>query len=634
MSADTHTPDAPQPDAPAPHPPRRCARWPNLLILLAVILIGWGVWQARSGETARAVDPAEVLVPGSAKGFNLLFVTLDTTRVDRLGCYGYAQAHTPTIDSLAAHGVRFDDAVTSVPLTLPSHSVMMTGKYPPALGVRDNGQHLPDHTVTLAEILSTNGYATAAFVGAFVLDGRWGISQGFETFDFRSNLSTRIAADSLTAERPADAVAKSALDWLKQRQASGDARPFFMWVHFFDPHYPYESPLVSLPGLENRPYDAEIAMADAQLKRLLERLRETNELDKTLIVFVTDHGEGFYEKDEAYHGIFLYESTLHTALILSNPQLFRGPCRVTDRVVGTVDLTPTILELLAVQSNVAFDGRSLRAPLDADRAIYIETEFPLANGCAALYGLRRHTDKYINAPRAEYYDLRADPQENDNLYSPSVAVIAKLHAQLATMLQSWSSQGGGEIVEQTPEDLQELQNLGYIGKRAEHGDALPDPKDHIHVINKITEVLHLRAAGQLDAALALAEEVAAESEGWSAPIHFQAQIYEQLGRLSDSARVLLEQARRFPSDKSWYDYAIALYKLKDYEECIAIIDREVLPRDPKLGAAHLLRGESLLGLQRPAEALTACEEALRNDAERLGSRVTDCIRKAREQTSK
>ncbi|MCB9865976.1 MAG: sulfatase-like hydrolase/transferase [Phycisphaerales bacterium] len=620
-------PAAASPDAPGGRAPRP-ARWPYALVILAIVFAGWGMLKPDSDDPSKAVDPADVLLPGSAKGFNLLFVTFDTTRPDHLGCYGYADAHTPTVDSLAAHGVRFDDAVTSVPLTLPSHSVMMTGEYPFKLGVHDNGQHLSGRNVTLAEVLSTNGYATAAFVGAFVLDQRWGIDQGFDVYDFHVKGANRIALDSIVAERPADAVSNSALRWLKERSAAQDKRPFFMWLHYFDPHYPYESPLISLPGLENRPYDAEIAMADAQLKRVLDQLDEQKLLDDTLVVFVTDHGEGFFEKDEAYHGIFLYETTLHTAIMLSNPRLFTQPYRVDDRVVGTVDLMPTILELLDIRSNIDFAGRSLRAPRDPDRAVYIETEFPLANGCAALYGLRRHHDKFISAPESEYYDLERDPGETDNLYDEAEPAVAALKAQLRGLLEGTA---GRQPTEPglTPEEQRALGALGYTG--AKYGrEGLPDPKEHIHVINQITDVMRLKAHGQIEEALKLAEEIAAESESWNVPVMKQAELYEALGRLNDSARVLLDYARKFPSDKSYYDYAIALFKLERYDDCLNILKSEVISRDPKLGAAHLMCGKCLLKLQRYPDALAACEQAQRVDAERLGNDLVECLNIARE----
>jgi len=606
------------------------ARWPYALVVVALALAAWGALRSAPGDASTPIDPAKVLIPGAAQGFNLLFVTLDTTRVDRLGCYGYADAQTPTINALAARGVRFDDAITSVPVTLPSHSVMMTGKYPPATGVRDNGQTLAEDHVTLAEVLSSNGYETAAFVGAFVLDRRWGISQGFATYDFQSGSQGLISADSLVHERQADSVSRSALQWFKQRRERSDREPFFVWLHYFDPHFPYESPLAALPEFEGRPYDAEIAMVDAQLKRVLDELAGAGELDNTLVVLATDHGEGFYEKDEAYHGIFLYESTVHAALILSNPRLFDRAYRVDDRVVGMVDLVPSILELLAVPAPADLDGRSLRAPRDDQRFVYIETEFPLANGCAALYGLRRHNDKYISAPRSEYYDLARDRQEETNLFDPDSPQVNELYGHLKSMLERWSGIEPTSTPAVSPSDINALHGLGYVGGTTHHGDDLPDPKDHIHTINKITDVLRLKGHGQLEEALALVNEVAAESEGWNVPVLHQAMIYEAMGRLDEAERVLRAYAENFPSDKSYYDYAIVLEKQGRYEDCLNLVDSEVLTRDRKLGAAHLLRGECLIKLQRYPDALAACEEAQRVDPDRLADRLHDCLRTARQ----
>lgn len=612
-------------DASAPRtPPSRAT-----IIVLVVFagLAAWGLLRKPSTDQTTAVDPAKILVPGSAKGFNLLFITLDTTRPDRLGCYGYAQAQTPTIDSLAARGVRFDDAVTSVPVTMPSHSVMMTGQYPPVMGVRDNGQQLAEEHVTLAEILSSNGYRTAAFVGAFVLDARFGLAQGFSTYDFRTGDSGRLVADSLSHERSADLVTGSAVKWIREEASRSSRQPFFLWVHYFDPHYPYESPLATLPEYEGRPYDAEIGLVDLQIKHLLERLTELAPLESTLIVVATDHGEGFYEKGEAYHGIFLYESTLRSAIIFSNPQLFDRAYRVDDRLVGTVDLLPTLLELLGIPAPDGLNGRSMRLPAEPDRFVYIETEFPLANACAPLYGLRRHHDKYINAPRSEYYDLAKDPGELENLYSDADATVVALHDQLLALLAQWSGEEYARpSAELDAETMARLQSIGYIG--ASHREGLPDPKDHIHVINVMTEVLHLKHQKRFDEALKLLESIVEQSEGWDAPVFYQAEIYRELEQYDDMLRVLRVYAEQHRTGKSLFDYAKGLDVAGQWEECLRVVD-EAIALEPKVGAAHMLRGDALMALQRYADAVAAYERAQEVDPERLSQQLIKRLREAR-----
>jgi arylsulfatase A-like enzyme len=289
--------------------------WMGVVLAAAVV---WGVMRTGEPGEPPGDDPTELLPARAATGFNLLFVTIDTTRPDHLGCYGDAGARTPALDALAERGVRFADATVHVPLTLPSHATMLTGRYPPAIGVRTNGDVLSDRHATLAEVLSSNGYATAAFVATYVLDKRWGLAQGFDTYDFHIGVDDVRGADSLMGERKANEVSDSVLAWLKKRKASGDDQPFFAWVHYYDPHHPYVGPQPLVDRFTDRShptYDAEIALVDIQLERIFDRLRREGLWEKTLVVVATDHGESLGDIAEAFHGIFLYETTMRAALL-------------------------------------------------------------------------------------------------------------------------------------------------------------------------------------------------------------------------------------------------------------------------------------------------------------------------------
>ncbi|MFH0981954.1 MAG: sulfatase [Planctomycetota bacterium] len=286
-------------------------KWRTGLLVLLVLAIGLAGWRAVDfffdPDPTRPVVLSEVVRPGAAAGYNVLLITLDTTRADHLGCYGYKQIKTPAIDSLLDHGVRFDDDVVSVPLTLPSHATMMTGLYPPRLGVRDNGTYelAPEH-VTMAEILKAQGYDTAAFVSVFILDKRFGLDQGFDVYDFAVSDQGRRGPETLRNERFAGEVTSSAIRWLKSRGKARATAPFFMWIHYYDPHNPYDSPLAELENFKGKhPYDAEIAFVDLHLKRLLAALDEQGLRERTLIVLQTDHGESLTEHRETYHGIFI-----------------------------------------------------------------------------------------------------------------------------------------------------------------------------------------------------------------------------------------------------------------------------------------------------------------------------------------
>jgi choline-sulfatase len=386
-------------------------------------------WRARLGALltfavlaggCRREGPAASPAAGTdadGRPLNLVLVTLDTVRADHLGCYGDAAAETPHLDALARDGVRFAHASSPVPLTLPSHTTILTGLLPPHHGLRQNGAAaLGAGTPTLATVLSGAGYRTGAFVGAFVLDHRFGLGRDFEIYDDEIERPTN-ASWLLEAQRPGDQVVERALIWL----TGTDPRPFFLWVHLYDAHAPYNPPPPFRERHAGRPYDGAIAFDDAQVGRLLETLAGRG-LDKNTVVAVTaDHGESLGEHGELTHGLLLYEPALAVPLLVRAPGL--APRRL-DTPVSLVDLAPTLAGLLGRRlpgpRNGALDGRNLagvlrtgREPPPAD--LYAETRYPETFGWSPLYALRRRELKYIAAPRAELYDLDGDPHEARNL---------------------------------------------------------------------------------------------------------------------------------------------------------------------------------------------------------------------------
>ncbi|MBU0637656.1 MAG: sulfatase-like hydrolase/transferase [Planctomycetes bacterium] len=601
--------------------------------LVALGLAGT-LWLAcRNGDSVRPAKLGEVLQPGAAAGFNVLLITLDTTRPDHLGCYGYEQAQTPTIDSLLTCGVRFDDAVTSVPTTLASHATLLTGLYPPTTGVRDNGHYsLAPGFVTLAEVLKGAGYDTAAFVSSFVLDRRFGLAQGFDVYDFEVARDGQRGPASLEHERRAHDVTSSAIGWLRARGDSGSARPFFAWVHYFDPHHPYDSPLASTGAYGNNPYDAEIAFVDLHVKRLLGLITEQGLRERTLVVLVSDHGEGLSEHGEDLHGIFVYESALRVALILSNPRLFSAGYRVDDRVVGTVDVLPTVLELLGLPAPALCDGQSLLLRDTPERAIYIETVYPLNMGCSALRGLRRHGDKYIEAPRPEYYDLRSDPAELANIYEGGGAQVEALCDQLRALVdERWSENEASSLAQRqlSPQERTRLEALGYVLSqgRAE-ASTLPDPKDRIHLVERMREVTRLLALGQLEAGLALAREVADQAAGWRMPTLMMAEALQRLGRNDERADVLARFCAQSPSAEVLFYLAHAQFELKRFEECERTL-AAAAELDPRFGSVPALRGDVYFAQQRYGDAAAEYEQALATDGQRLGVEVRAKLAEAR-----
>jgi arylsulfatase A-like enzyme/Flp pilus assembly protein TadD len=409
------------------------------------------------------------------KPWNVLVITLDTTRADRIGCYGRENASTPVLDSLAAEGFLFERCHSTNPITTPSHSSIMTGKYPMLHGVRDNGLFtLPDERTTLAEVFRENGWATAAAVASFPLTRRFGLDQGFDFFDDQIEAPyLNFRGDRIVTrqklffdERPAVDVNQAIIPWLK----SNIDRPFFVWVHYFDAHQPFVPPNPYDELFARDLYQGEIAYADESLGRILAVLEERKVADRTLVVVVGDHGEGLGEHDELTHSLLCYETTIRVPLIIKVPGS-EGGIRIVDNV-GTVDLAPTILDLMDLPTPDGVQGVSLRSYLDpgstvksaADRMYYAETLSPrIAYGWSEVRVLIDEPFKYIHSSRPELYDLRSDPSERHDLSAERPDVVESMRHQLEEFVGGRSSPAAGDAAgEVDAETLQRLAALGYI----------------------------------------------------------------------------------------------------------------------------------------------------------------------------
>ena len=451
-----------------------------------------------------------------AKRPNVLLITVDTLRADRLGCYGYEQARTPNIDSLAAEGVLVERAIAPTPITLPSHTTILTGLEPPAHGVRDNGVfRAPDELETIAEQLGAEGYRTQAFVSAEVLHRRYGLDQGFDGYD-DVLWDQHGPQDFMLRERPADRTIDQTLQWLEAGATS--AAPFFLWVHLFDPHQPYAPPASEQEGAAS-PYDGEITFADQQLGRLFDALRKKDALDDTIVVFTSDHGESLGEHGESTHAIFIYESTVRVPLILRYPSKLPGGRRHS-QPVRSADLVPTILGLVGLAAKPT-QGADLSAALAGEPASepapqYSESLHPeLSFGMAPLYGIRSGDWTYIRAPRAELYNRASDPGELENLLDGSAGNAeakeraAQLDAALTELVKT--AEAGGADSEAQPLDektVEMLRALGYMVE-SEPQDALRgmDPKDGIRIYAKIDEAFDLIRADKCSDAVSLLKPV-------------------------------------------------------------------------------------------------------------------------------
>lgn len=539
----------------------------------------------------------KVELPGAAS-YNVLLVSLDTTRADHLGCYGYAPAKTPNLDRLAREGIRFARVYCPAPLTLPSHASIMTGLYPAIHGVRNNGHDLPSGIRTLAGILKDRGYATAAFVSSFSVDSRFGLDRGFDVYD--DMFGSESPFKTQNAERRAEETFARFSRWLEN---NGKNR-FFGWIHYFDPHLPYDPPSPYKEEFEKAPYDGEIAYMDHYVGAVLDRLKEMGILERTLIVVAGDHGEGLGDKVELGHGIFLYEETLRVPLILHSPAIFRR-AQVVESEVRLIDIAPTILETVGLKGQTAgMAGQSLVPWLEGksrkDLDSLVETFYPRENfGWSELVGLISGRWKYIQSPRPELYDVKNDPGERKDLIASSAGKAGELRRMLEQELLG-SGAGGKPAGGRTgvrPEDQERLRSLGYVNFAPDgRGPARPDPKDKIRLLKLIQ----------------------------------QAQTYEYADDYAAAEQVYLKVLADVPDSPSGIvDLAIAQARQKKFEEAIKTL-KQGLARIPdsemlmvRLGHTYLVTGNSreafatmdkVLGLNpRNVDALTVCAGIL--DAE-------------------
>jgi choline-sulfatase len=484
-----------------PAPPGRSRRQRLTLWVLAAVALsalGAGVWRRYAPHAVISANGRSLgRLPGGVHtgDLNLLLVTLDTTRADRIHAYGFEGIATPSLDRLAREGVLFEHAVAPAPLTLPAHSSIFTGKFPPAHGVRDNGGFfLDEKETTLAERLQARGFETGGFVGAYVLDHKWGVAQGFKTYFDDFDLSKYQSLSLGSVDRPGNEVADKALAWLEH---VGSAR-FFGWVHFYDAHSPYEPPEPFKSRYEGHPYVGEIAFVDSQVGRLLAFLDSHNLAGNTVVIVMGDHGESLGEHGESTHGFFVYEATTHVPLLIRAPyDVMRGR-RVAD-VVRSIDVLPTALELLGVNTGEAFDGASA-VPLmtgevkELGLAAYSEAVYPRFHfGWSDLHALSAGRYKYIAAPRPELYDLESDPAETRNIYAERQALGERMNRELQALERSMSARASDPrpAVEIDPDARERLAALGYVGTFVAAASTdragLADPKDKIQLFNLMTQ---------------------------------------------------------------------------------------------------------------------------------------------------
>ncbi len=595
----------------------------------------------------------------AGKDFNVILITIDTLRADRLGCYGYAQDVTPALNRWAGQGVRFARCIAQTPLTLPSHTTIMTGTLPIYHGVRDNGGFVvPDELQTLAECFQSAGYKTAAFVSAYVVDSKWGLNQGFDYY-FDSFDLGRFEKISLgEVQRRAEDTIGETLSWLEKNKQD----KFFIWIHLYDPHTPYDPPEPYKSQLADHPYLGEIAYTDSQLARLQAYIENSSWKDRLFLVVASDHGESLGQHGETTHGFFIYQETLHVPLIVVTPfREFSG--QSYSGVVTLTDVMPTILELSGLKIPPEVQGQSLSRYFSGprktdDRLAYAETYYPRFHyGWSELRSIQNNHYKLILAPVPELYDLTKDPKEEKNL----VYVEKKVFEELTALAQEFEQKAGEKAIQADfsvvdEETKERLAALGYLGSFVDparlKGKKLADPKDKINIFNEISRAREIGLAGNFDEAIAALNKILQEdptiSDGYFAlgNIYFRARRFEEaarafiqalelkpddsfavinvancyaaLGQMEEAEKFVLEQVKRGFDDSQFYHVLGTLYALRaNYDKALPYFE-ECLKRNPRSASAHnaiaaiCLNRDDLVCAEKHLEAALAINPTLLN----------------------
>jgi arylsulfatase A-like enzyme/Tfp pilus assembly protein PilF len=613
-------------------PPVRRSRVSAVVAAIALIAVAGGLaaWRVQR--------------PPAAAPRNLILITIDTLRADHVGAYGAAAGATPALDALARAGARFDQVQTAVPLTGPSHATILTGQYPPTHGVRGNVNFtLGGAFPTLATRLKRRGYATGAFVGAYPVAAAFGFNQGFDTFDEEFHESS---PDDNGAERRANEVADASLRWLSARSD----RPFFAWLHFYDPHAPYDPPPPYRERFAGRPYDGEIAFADAQIGRVIEALRVSGRDRDTTIMVLADHGEGLGDHHELTHAVLTYQSTMRVPWIVAGPGLPAG--RIVSTRVSTIDVVPTALALLGLDADRTLLGRDLRPLIDgrplASDPFYQESLFARLN-ChwATLRGWVKDDWKLIVGSQPELYNLADDPGELRNLAAAEPDRVRRMSEDLQKGLQRLAP--GGDRAQPRPVSAEQEERLRSLGYTAGSGGAgplddpsLPDPRTRVELYDRLQAATVAQGAA-LTPAFEDVQRIVRIDPGNPFAVGTLASMAYRHGSLLTAARAfaraleldpdrpgvrqnygkLLRELERYPDSERELRLAVAqndgdvrtsvslaetLVAERQYAEAARLLDA-VLARHPQDPDALGVKGRQLAAQGRVTEALPYLEQA-------------------------
>jgi Tfp pilus assembly protein PilF len=498
----------------------------------------------------------------------VILISVDTLRADRLGCYQAGRRLTPHIDALTNHGTLFSQVSAPVPLTLPSHVALFTSTYPFENTVQDNSVPLGPTAITLATVLKKSGYRTAAFVGGFVLDRRFGLNRGFDVYDSPFDLHNKTVTDVGDLKRPGAHVAGAAMRWLEQNSSA----PFFLFLHLYDLHTPYDLPQDPRLRHGETGYDAELVYVDRILGEFLWFLDRRELLNRALIVFTSDHGEGLEEHGESTHGYFVYQSTLHVPLIIHWPAgPKRSPLDRVDEAATLLDVAPTILDAIGLPRPSAMRGRSLSSARSAEEiyseSLYARNQF----GCAALRSLRVGRYKYIDAPKPELYDLSSDPGELQNLYEQQRSRAMALRERITALRSSSPLGRSSNPPSPAPETVNALHALGYLSGSTSSGplESRVDPKDRIRDFEQYGRALALASAGRLAESNDLLEKLR-DKLPEVADIWISLGLNQQrLGQYEEAAREFRRALDEAPSNaRAHFDLGLCYFRLRQPDDAV------------------------------------------------------------------
>ena len=455
-----------------------------------------------------------------ADSTSVILISVDTLRADHLGCYGYKKISTPHFDSIAKEGTLFGAVDSPVPMTLPAHTSLLTSQYPFVHGVEENGQRFEAGAVTLAGALRSHGYRTAAFIGGYVLDASFGLNQGFDLYDSPFRIHQQAGEEPAELRRPAETVLRGATDWL----STHSDRPFFVFIHLYDVHQPY-----------SHGYDAQVRYVDEQVGRFLLFLAAKGLANKSLVVLTSDHGESLGEHGENTHGYFIYQSTLWVPLLMHWPAGTGPHTSRVDEPGSLIDVAPTILQSLGIPVPSQFQGRNLLKP--SDEGVYSESMYARDHlGCSPLRSLRVGRYKYIQAPKAELYDLSKDPAELHNVYDREKAVARSLQERLVR----YAPPQRPVPTSASPEVVARLRSLGYLAgnRHASSQDSGPDPKDRLDEYLRYSRAIMLSSTGRSSEAIQEFQGVLKQDPKNVLAHFYLAVCYHRLRRLDDSIQEL------------------------------------------------------------------------------------------------